>query len=425
MAQEPGTWRERLAAGLSRAYSSAYPAVQRVRDLLVTGDSALPTDAAELVLLGEYYVGAATRGGGDGFVPEHVARFVVDFRSRVWMTYRAGFAPLPGGFASDAGWGCTLRTGQMLLAQALVVHVLGRGWRRSAAAAAAEPYASLLRLFGDDPACPFGLHQFVERGAEHGVQAGHWLGPYALCRTIATLVNRHRPGGLVVHVLAGEGDGAAGPAWPSGGAPTLYREAVRERCRAAALSAADAPLDLGERRGGEGEAGWAPLVLLVPLMLGRERQVNACYLGQLRATLGLPQSLGIVGGRPGASLYLLGFQGDSVYYLDPHRVQPAVDPATSTDSYHCETLRRMPMATIDPTLALAFYCRTSGDFDTLCEALDVLSSAAPSCPILTVAERAAPPRPPADIRTDGLLSDGEASESGDAGDGEGDDWTLL
>lgn len=37
-------------------------------------------------------------------------------------------------------------------------------------------------------------------------------------------------------------------------------------------------------------------------------QVNPLYLAQLQRVLTFPQSVGIVGGRPGASLYLLGYQ---------------------------------------------------------------------------------------------------------------------
>jgi hypothetical protein len=50
-------------------------------------------------------------------------------------------------------------------------------------------------------------------------------------------------------------------------------------------------------------------------------QVDERYLPQLAAVLSFPQSVGIVGGRPGASLYFLGAQGSAVLYLDPHEVQ--------------------------------------------------------------------------------------------------------
>lgn len=45
------------------------------------------------------------------------------------------------------------------------------------------------------------------------------------------------------------------------------------------------------------------------------------YLPLLAATFTFPQSLGILGGRPGASTYLVGVQDDKVFYLDPHEVQ--------------------------------------------------------------------------------------------------------
>lgn len=77
--------------------------------------------------------------------------FLDDFESRIWFTYRANFPAIlesadskspnaislslrirshlvnAGGFSSDTGWGCMIRSGQCLLANALVMLHLGRG----------------------------------------------------------------------------------------------------------------------------------------------------------------------------------------------------------------------------------------------------------------------------------------------------------
>ena len=77
-----------------------------------------------------------------GWPPE----FLDDCESRVWFTYRSNFPPIKkssdasmtlsvrlrslgdqGGFTSDTGWGCMIRSGQSLLANALVMLRLGRG----------------------------------------------------------------------------------------------------------------------------------------------------------------------------------------------------------------------------------------------------------------------------------------------------------
>lgn len=78
------------------------------------------------------------------------AAFLDDFESRLWMTYRSNFEPIPRsqdpkatssitlsvrlrnlgdsqGFSSDTGWGCMIRSGQSLLANALLILRLGRG----------------------------------------------------------------------------------------------------------------------------------------------------------------------------------------------------------------------------------------------------------------------------------------------------------
>ena len=49
---------------------------------------------------------------------------------------------------------------------------------------------------------------------------------------------------------------------------------------------------------------------------------------------------------------------NSLLYLDPHTIQPTVPAPTSPDeiisdrSYHCDQADRMPLADLDPSLAL-------------------------------------------------------------------------
>lgn len=154
------------------------------------------------------------------------ASFVDDFESKIWLTYRSGFPPIPkskdpgaalsmslsvrlrshlvdsDGFTTDTGWGCMIRSGQSLLANALSILRLGRSmvfsmrfswfmfltnceldWRRGSHDVKDE--SRLLSLFADDPSAPFSIHKFVQYGATAcGKYPGEWFGPSATARCI-------------------------------------------------------------------------------------------------------------------------------------------------------------------------------------------------------------------------------------------------
>ncbi|GJP86171.1 hypothetical protein CLOP_g16230 [Closterium sp. NIES-67] len=154
----------------------------------------------------------------------------------------------------------------------------------------------------------------------------------------------------------------------------------------------------GGRRGGErgGEASqWRSVLILVPLVLGIDH-MDARYLESLRRTFAFPQSVGIAGGKPNTSLYFIGTHRSDVLFLDPHYPQQAVDfpegPISAchvdTSSYHCNTIRHMPLSAIDSSLALGFYCATQADFDDLCDRMRQLAQLSNGAPLLTVGNKA-------------------------------------
>ncbi|PKU69304.1 cysteine protease ATG4B isoform X2 [Dendrobium catenatum] len=333
----------------------------------------------EMWLLGSFYKVSSGESSTDINTNSGLAAFLEDFSSKIWITYRKGFDAIGDSrFTSDVNWGCMIRSSQMLVAQALVFHHLGRSWRKPQQKPYDREYVGILYLFGDSEACPYSIHNLIQAGMGYGLSAGSWVGPYAMCRTWETLVRANRDNGdhsqgrttlpMVLYIVSGDEDGERG------GAPVVC-------------------LDVASRLSSEciiGHSNGAPLLLLVPLVLGLEK-INPRYIPLLRETFTFPQSLGIMGGKPGASTYIVGVQDDKAFYLDPHEVQPVVDIKANnleadTSSYHCSTVRNMPLDSIDPSLAIGFYCRDKDDFIDFCCRASVLAERSNGAPLFTVAK---------------------------------------
>ena len=118
------------------------------------------------------------------------------FETITWFTYRRTLEQsLPSSkLTSDSGWGCMLRTGQMLLFQGLIRHCLGKDFNYREALTdkhkmvQLNKYYRLLGLFmdniDDSRLSPFGIHSIGRVGLTHGRKPGDWYGPQAICNVL-------------------------------------------------------------------------------------------------------------------------------------------------------------------------------------------------------------------------------------------------
>ncbi|KAJ9326487.1 hypothetical protein DTO027B5_287 [Paecilomyces variotii] len=301
------------------------------------------------------HTGARSDEGRDNGWPDV---FLDDMESRIWLTYRSNFPIIPKsedpnalssltlgvrlrsqlmesqGFTSDTGWGCMIRSGQSLLANALSLLWLGRDWRRGSRS---QEESRLLSLFADHPSAPFSIHRFVQQGASScGKYPGEWFGPSATARCIQALSRECHDAGLNVYVTSDTSD--------------VYEDKFRAIAR--------------------GDSGnITPTLILLGLRLGIDR-VTPAYWEGLKAILQYPQSVGIAGGRPSASHYFVGVQGDYFFYLDPHHTRPALpyhgnDTAYNKeelDTYHTRRLRRLHIKDMDPSMLIGFLIKDEEDW---------------------------------------------------------------
>ncbi|NWS99062.1 ATG4C protease, partial [Mionectes macconnelli] len=345
----------------------------------------------------------------------NVEEFRKDFISRIWLTYREEFPQIKGSaLTTDCGWGCTLRTGQMLLAQGLMLHFLGRAWvwpealdmdsdseswtshtvRKLTASFEAsltaerdpkilpqpqpQPQRStrrnwdvnerrneayhrkIISWFGDSPPAAFGLHQLIEHGKKSGKMAGDWYGP-----------------AVVAHILRKAVEEAKDPELQG---VTVY---VAQDCTVYSSDVIDRQCSFVD----SGKAGTKAVIILVPVRLGGER-TNTDYLEFVKGILSLEYCVGIIGGRPKQSYYFAGFQDDSLIYMDPHYCQSFVDVSIKDfplESFHCPSPKKMSFKKMDPSCTIGFYCRTVQDFEKASEEITKMlkSSSKEKYPLFT------------------------------------------
>lgn len=307
-------------------------------------------------------------------LPQEAEKLIDDIRSRLWITYRRNFPPIDENtrYTTDRGFGCMIRCGQMVLANALLHKNLGRDWRWSPDGIEANPevYAKILKLFQDKEECPYSIHNIVRTGKLEGKVIGEWFGPNTIAQALKRMASTLDRAGESSNEVLISIDAALDN--------VVVIDEIKSRFKHKCINNGEESPKLDQKE--ESNEEWTPGILFIQLRLGLNK-INSLYFAALRKTFQLKNSLGIIGGRPNHALYLIGYTDDDIIYLDPHNTQQYIDldmedvdrqsaedvrvlPLDST--YHCACTEKMPLDRLDPSLALCFYFHTEQEFDDWC-----------------------------------------------------------
>jgi cysteine protease ATG4 len=280
---------------------------------------------------------------------ELLEEFLLDFSARFWFTYRRDMPRLVGAtlINTDAGWGCMLRCGQMMIAETYARILFGRGWNKihlECGGISPSSYTAVVGLFEDAlvPTAPYGIHSLVAAGTAFGHPIGHWFSPTLLTHVLRAQSLKTSPMHFIVEEITNG---------------CIQRGAILCSLRSCSV------------------------LLLAPMRLGVEGFNHECYKDLVTGALELKQSVGIIGGLPGKSFHIVAHQGgQELFYLDPHEVRgPAPSPSETflTDEYHTRIVMTMSPANLDPSMIFGFLVRDFDDLEALLKALSRLNQRAP------------------------------------------------
>ncbi|XP_075013886.1 cysteine protease ATG4B isoform X6 [Calonectris borealis] len=268
-----------------------------------------------------------------------------------------------------------------------VSHLWDRDWRWIKGKRQMDNYFNVLNAFIDKKDSYYSIHQIAQMGVGEGKSIGQWYGPNTVAQVLKKLATFDTWSSLAVHIAMDN---------------TVVMEEIRRLCQSNFPCAGAAACPAVESdvlyNGYPEEAGvrdrlslWKPLVLLIPLRLGLT-EINEAYIETLKHCFMMPQSLGVIGGKPNSAHYFIGYVGEELIYLDPHTTQPAVEPNDSgclpDESFHCQHPPcRMSIAELDPSIAVGFFCNTEEDFNDWCQQIKKLSLVRGALPMFELVER--------------------------------------
>ena len=193
--------------------------------------------------------------------------FISKFKKIPLITYRIGFDRIyPSELESDVGWGCMIRSGQMMLANCFCKLINCENKTDYD-----KKYLEILEKFNDNVVNPYSIHNISTVGSYMGVQIGSWFGPTITSLALQLINNEEYNSDINI---------------------TVFQDGIIEK---------DVLNLIVENNKNN--------LILLPIMLGLE-SISDKYKKILLKLFEFPLFSGIIGGKPKTSLYFVGKSND-------------------------------------------------------------------------------------------------------------------
>ena len=250
---------------------------------------------------------------------EDITKIIKGF---IYITYRSNFTKIADtDLVSDIGWGCTIRSGQMLLANTFIRHHLKMLDYKSRMKHLPKCYYNILSYFRDSPKNIFSIHRFVEKYSKYDKTPGDWIGPFTIAKMFEDFSSTIYELASIKYIIANNSNLDTSLIHLE--EPTAYMVTI-------------------------------PIRLAVD-KIDEEYYENIIYITKC------PQFMGILGGENNKSYYFIGSQDNLLVYLDPHKTHKYQDSELDLSSYESDTIQHLSLENLSPTLTICFYIESNQD----------------------------------------------------------------
>ncbi len=287
----------------------------------------------------------------------------------IYLTYRSDFPPVwnyknETKYATDCGWGCMIRTGQMIFARGVQLVKFREAIQNiknlkkannldnSSKLNLTNLTMETIMLFMENYLpCesnsesksvpnPFSIQNICNQGELLGKAAGEWFSDVNMINILSKLNSEYQPikNLQVLHFTEG----------------VIYGNQILENT-----------------------CNDSKFLIFISVRQGLTKLTSE-YIQSIKDFFQLPYNIGIIGGRDYNAHYFIGSAGENLLYLDPHLNQSTVkskeDLIKDPSSYLKKQIYQTNLNNMSPAFTLGFCIQGEEEYDTLISALKIYTN---------------------------------------------------